>query len=603
MAMRLRTKLFLMFSLLSLGLVTLVTALTYWLASAALVSEIEERSDHAASRVDAYVDLRGQRARQTVAAVSRDPSLRRALALIASSVEEPTSPNIVGLAESLAGATDLDILEILDGGGTVLSSAHWKAYYGKPHREAVALARGTGGSYATAIVDVRGRPRVSLLSARELRVGGSEFFVVGGYYMDAQSLQELENLLDVEVTLVTLAGAGSTGAEEPPAAAGGVTGGATGAEGRRPQAGGAPGSPAPSIGAAQGASFSATTHVLREVSLPHFDEKPIAKYVVGVSKARLQRLAGALRRGFLYSTAAALVLSWLVALILARSTTRRIELLAGGARRVAAGDLESTVPGEGADELGRLIKGFNRMILDLKESRTREARMERIAAWREVARRIAHEIKNALSPIQLSIENIQRSHAKGVRDFDEVLSRATGTVREEVEGLRKMVDEFSQLARMPAPTLGRHDLRRVVERVVVLHEGSKQGVSVTAQTPDEPLEAHIDPDQISRALGNVVANAIDACSKGGSVRVTLSLRGRVASPAPPRARIEVRDTGGGLTPEQMERIFEPYYTTKEGGTGLGLAIAMKIVTDHGGAIEVESEPGAGATFIITLPAG
>lgn len=588
-----------MFSLLSLGLITLVTALTYWLASAALVSEIEERSDQAASRVDAYVDLRGERARQAVTAVSRDPSLRRALALIASSVEEPTSPSIVGLAESLASGTDLDILEILDSGGTVLSSAHWKAYYGKPHLEALSLARGTDGSYATAIVDVRGRPRVSLLSASVLRVGGSEFFVVGGYYMDAQSLQELENLLDVEVTLVTLAGAGATGAEEPPAATEGVTG----VGGQRPPAGGEPGSPAPPIGAAQGASFSATTHVLREVSLPHISEKPIAKYVVGVSKARLQRLAGALRRGFLYSTAAALVLSWLVALILARSTTRRIELLAGGARSVAAGDLESTVPGEGADELGRLITSFNRMILDLKESRTRAARMERIAAWREVARRIAHEIKNALSPIQLSIENIQRSYAKGGSDFDEVLSRATGTVREEVEGLRKMVDEFSQLARMPAPTLARHDMRRVVERVVVLHEGSKPGVSVTLHMPDESLEAHIDPDQISRALGNVVANAIDACSKGDSVRVTLSRLGRVASPGASYARIEVRDTGVGLTPEQMERIFEPYYTTKEGGTGLGLAIAMKIVTDHGGAIEVQAEPGAGSTFIISLPVG
>jgi two-component system nitrogen regulation sensor histidine kinase NtrY len=563
-----------MFSLLSLVLVAFAAGLTYWLASSALVSELEERTDGAADRVEAYLALRGENARQAVVSLAGEAALRRTLAGVASGREEPASPLVVGLAEESMAGTDLDVLEILDAAGTVLSSAHWKASYGNPHADAVSLARETGGAPAAVTIDVRGSSRISLVSALPVRVGASEFFVVGGYYLDTESIRDLKNLLDVDVMLVTLQGAPESGKHED-----NQTGSSKG-----------------SMAAGQGGSVSKTTHVLREVFPPHTGE-PVAKFVVGVSRARLQGLSAGLRRAFLYAAAAALVFSWIVALLLARGTTRRLERLTAGARRVAAGDLETPVAGEGDDEVGQLVSSFNKMLVDLKDSRSRSARMERIAAWREVARRIAHEIKNALSPIQLSIENIQRSYSKGGKDFENVLSRATKTVREEVDGLREIVDEFSQLARMPAPTLVKNDLRQVAQRVVSLQENARRGVNVELSTPPGPVEAEIDPGLLSRALGNIVANALEACGDGGRVTVAVEASGESDC-----VRIVVKDDGAGLAPDQLERIFEPYYTTREDGTGLGLAIVMKIVTDHGGNVEVESEPGRGSVFSIVLPA-
>ncbi len=590
--MRLRTRLTLLFSLFSIVLVSLATAVTYWLASSALVSELQEQSDRAAERAEAYVSHRGADAVAAVRALSREPSLRATLAQVASGMEEPRSPRVVGLAERAAEGTDLDVFEILDAEGRVLSSAQWKASYGNTQVGAARIAEETGGSPVAARIEVRGRARIALVSALPMEIGGMGFTALGGYYMDAEPLRELEQLLDVAVTLVPLP-SGAGGPQPDREAAGALTD-STGAA--------TPGAPV-AAGSMEGASLSTRTHVLREVYLPYAGGSPVAKLVVGVSRERLKKLAEGLRGAFVYAAAASLLFSWIVALLLARGITRPLERLTAGARVVASGDLTTTVKGEGSDEIGQLVRSFNRMIGDLRASRTRIARMERIAAWREVARRIAHEIKNALSPIQLSIENVQRSHRKGSGDFESVLERATGTVREEVEGLRKLVDEFTQFARMPPPELARGDVGRVAERVVNLHEGSRPGVTVTLESPAEPIEAMMDADQLSRALGNIVANAIEACPEDGRVSVVVT---RVEGDCPGGTgcvKIVVRDNGQGLTPEQLEQVFEPYYTTKERGTGLGLAIAMKIVNDHNGTIEVESESGRGCAFTILLPGG
>jgi two-component system nitrogen regulation sensor histidine kinase NtrY len=602
--MRLRTRLTLLFSLFSIVLVSLATAITYWLASSALVAELDGQSDRAAQRAEAYVEHRGADAAGVVRALSREPALRAALAQVASGAEEPRSPRIVGLAEDSAEGTDLDVFEILDSNGIVLSSAHWKANYGNPHVEAVRLAGSTGGAPVAARINVRGRTRIALVSAIPMEVGGMKFIALGGYYMDARPLRELEELLDVAVALVPLpssAGASGAGAGAVPEGVAGAA--APSADGSGPGGDSARGGAAAAAGASmEGASLSARTHVLREVILPHSGGPPVAKLVVGVSRGRLKELAHGLRGAFVYAAAAALAFSWIVALVLARGITRPLERLTAGARVVASGDLTAVVEGEGSDEIGQLVKSFNRMVADLRASRTRISRMERIAAWREVARRIAHEIKNALSPIQLSIENVERSHRKGSGDFEAVLSRATGTVREEVDGLRLLVDEFTQFARMPPPELARDDVRKVVQRVVNLHESSRPGVFVSLETPPDPIDAMIDAGQLSRALGNIVANAIEASAEGGRVSVSVARAERDCPGGTPCVKIVVRDNGQGLTPEQREQVFEPYYTTKERGTGLGLAIAMKIINDHEGTIEVESEPGRGCAFAILLPA-
>jgi two-component system nitrogen regulation sensor histidine kinase NtrY len=223
---------------------------------------------------------------------------------------------------------------------------------------------------------------------------------------------------------------------------------------------------------------------------------------------------------------------------------------------------------------------------------------QRLAAWREVAQRIAHEIKNPLTPIQLSAQRLRRR--LGVSRSPEemrLLEEATATIIHEVDGLKHLVDEFSRFARMPALAPKPTDLGRLLEGVVVLYRESYPSLAIKASfSPDlPPLE--VDPDQIKRAVLNLVDNAVEAVSGAGEVTVeTLWL------PRERRARIVVTDNGPGISPEDKEKLFLPYFSTKATGMGLGLPIVHQIVADHRGSIWVEDTLPHGSRFVIELPA-
>ena len=222
---------------------------------------------------------------------------------------------------------------------------------------------------------------------------------------------------------------------------------------------------------------------------------------------------------------------------------------------------------------------------------------QRLAAWREVAQRIAHEIKNPLTPIQLSAQRLRR-RLSGDRSAEEkrLLEEATSTIIQEVEGLRQLVDEFSRFARMPALTLKATELGRLLEGVVVLYRDSHPGLYIRAVFSPEVPALEVDPDQIKRAVLNLVDNAVEAVGQTGEVTVET-----VWMPEARRARIVVADNGPGITPEDRERLFVPYFSTKATGMGLGLPIVHQIVADHGGSIWVEDNPPHGSRFVIELP--
>jgi two-component system nitrogen regulation sensor histidine kinase NtrY len=222
---------------------------------------------------------------------------------------------------------------------------------------------------------------------------------------------------------------------------------------------------------------------------------------------------------------------------------------------------------------------------------------QRLAAWREVAQRIAHEIKNPLTPIQLSAQRLRRRLA-GERSVEEkrLLEEATATIIQEVDGLKHLVDEFSRFARMPALTLKPTDLGRLLESVVVLYRDSHPALSIKASfSADLPL-LEVDPDQIKRAVLNLVDNAVEAAGQSGEVTVQAAWLGPSR-----RTRIVVTDNGPGIAPEDKEKLFVPYFSTKPTGMGLGLSIVHQIVTDHGGTIWVEDHPPHGSRFVIELP--
>jgi nitrogen fixation/metabolism regulation signal transduction histidine kinase len=236
------------------------------------------------------------------------------------------------------------------------------------------------------------------------------------------------------------------------------------------------------------------------------------------------------------------------------------------------------------------------MTAELAQSRTRLAQAERIAAWREVARRLAHEIKNPLTPIAMSVETLRDALERRRPDFPEIFEEGTRAISDEVRRLKRIVDEFSRFARLPAPEKAPVAPAELVASALALFPEPPPGVKIVREVASGLPAVLADRDQVLQVLLNLVRNALDALAAGGG---TLSVE---ASRAPGGVAFTVRDEGPGIAPEDLARVFEPYFTTKEGGTGLGLAIARRIAEEHGGTLEAASIPGAGAAFTLVLPA-
>jgi nitrogen fixation/metabolism regulation signal transduction histidine kinase len=292
-----------------------------------------------------------------------------------------------------------------------------------------------------------------------------------------------------------------------------------------------------------------------------------------------------------------ILLAIVCSLWIAARVSRPIEQLAHAAEEVASGNWNVRVPELGHDEVSVLARSFNHMTEQLASQREQLVQSERVAAWRELARRLAHELKNPLFPLQLTVENLVRARALSDAEFDEVFRESTATLGMEIANLKTIIARFSDFSKMPKPELERIDAKDLIDRVCSLYEGAasrEAQIDFKTQVASEPMPMMVDPELLHRALSNLVLNAMDAMPNGGKLTVS-------ARPQGPNIEIRVADTGEGLTQEECERLFTPYYTTKLHGTGLGLAIVQSVVADHGGTIAVESHTGNGATFIITLP--
>jgi len=262
-----------------------------------------------------------------------------------------------------------------------------------------------------------------------------------------------------------------------------------------------------------------------------------------------------------------------------RSRSREVALILGGELRYL--ELSAARLGSGSG-----------WVLAIEDS-TQLMQAQKLAAWNEAARRIAHEIKNPLTPIQLSAERIARKFRNGDADTAEVIEQGTKTIVEEVGQLKRMVDEFARFARMPAIHLRHAQLAEILEQAAGLYRNVKPGVTITVDVATD-LELLMDPEQIRRAVGNLLKNAVEA-TESGEVRVS-------ARRAPHRVVIEVADPGRGVPDSDKDKLFLPYFSTKGRGTGLGLAIVHRIVRDHDGQIHVHDNHPKGTRFEIELPA-
>jgi two-component system nitrogen regulation sensor histidine kinase NtrY len=246
----------------------------------------------------------------------------------------------------------------------------------------------------------------------------------------------------------------------------------------------------------------------------------------------------------------------------------------------------SPLRGVQGDELGTLV-----MVEDLTDLLD----AQRAAAWREVARRVAHEIKNPLTPIQLAAQRLRKKWGEQAPDLAEVVHDATATIEREVTGLKSLVDEFSLYARLPAPSPSRVDFGEIVRSVVALY-GVHQGVLWDVRIDSGLGVVRVDPEQMRRALINLIDNAVAAVSGRGTIEIAAR-----PDSGPGSLRIEVADRGPGIEAQYRDKVFTPYFSTKPRGTGLGLAIVQRIVVEHRGSIRVEDNEGGGARFIIEIP--
>jgi nitrogen fixation/metabolism regulation signal transduction histidine kinase len=276
-----------------------------------------------------------------------------------------------------------------------------------------------------------------------------------------------------------------------------------------------------------------------------------------------------------------------------------VEQLAYAAQQVAAGNWTVRVDVLGDDELGQLADSFNRMTTELLGQRERLVQVERVAAWRELARRLAHELKNPLFPLQLTVENLVRARQQNPEQFDEVFRESSRTLLAEIANLKEIIGRFSDFSKMPQPQLQRVQVNEVIRGVVQLFQAQLEAPGRAKIVCQLQLDPHLEPvaadaELLHRAISNLALNAMDAMPQGGTLTMrTASEDGKVL--------IEVADTGSGLTRDECEQIFTPYYTSKRGGTGLGLAIVQSVVSDHGGRVRVQSKPGRGTIFVIELP--
>jgi len=559
---------------------TLRGRITFWFAAAAVVPiavagvvawlQISKgyRADLDRALGDAHTDA-SRELEQTRAAVARAADGASQSPLIAGLLVELAKEGELGAAQrrdlrqqalATMRSLGLDLYTLVDQGDLVLAAPHFAGHVDEVDTEPRKVLRARAPVVAWAKVMRGGKVARILvaLASRSVADRGREITVLVGRELSGELLEPLRK-------------------------------GGGGVEARLTDAAGA-----------EVASTSPKLHglgVSEDLEIDDIDGKPIAHLIVAVSD---ETLVKRLRDVALYTLGlvlAAIVAAVLVGALVSRRMTRDLDALMAGVQAVARGDLEHEVRVGAPDEVGKLADAFNTMTREVRDAKERLLQAERVAAWQDIARSLAHEIKNPLTPIQMSVETMRKTYAGSHPSFGEIFDESTRTILEEVQRLKKIVGEFTQFARMPGPDRRAVDLNDVVGSALALYQGSVRVVRELA--PSLPaLEA--DRDQLTQVVLNLLENARDAVASRGSDQSVgrITVRTRTAAGA---ALLEVEDNGPGFDPALKERLFLPYFTTKESGTGLGLAIVRRIVTDHGGRIAAYSEPEKGARFVIELP--
>ncbi|MGA8428633.1 MAG: ATP-binding protein [Candidatus Sulfotelmatobacter sp.] len=597
--MNFRRKLLSVFTFTVVFSVAAVALLVSAMTRRAFARNEEERSASLMAQFQREFDAQGKEiARRLDAIAVCDPVAHMAALLNHNSSE---SAGYFDLAKSTAESYELDFLEFVDSNGIIVSSAQWPAKFGYPETSFANLASLASQPAFLKQESLQDKNVLGLFSVRAVKVADHPVYVIGGRRLDKNFLGALDMPSDTRVLLYqnqsddlsaeSLIAPSSIAPSSITRAADKLTSliNAVRASGIEMSE------------IVHWSSDAADDEMFHAIPLRGKVDAPplLGILLIGNSRRSYVELERRIRASALLVGGGGILLAILLSSWAASRVTRPVEGLAHAAQQIADGNWNARVVVEGTDELSQLADSFNRMTAELLNQRERLVQAERVAAWRELARRLAHELKNPLFPLQLTVENLLRARQNSPEQFDEVFRESSATLLAEISNLKTIIGRFSEFSKMPQPQLQPTDMNEVLRGIAQLYRAQLQAPEkkpiVCILDLDENLRpAPADPELLHRALSNLVLNAMDAMPDGG--KLTLRTRQREDSVV-----VEVADTGSGLTPEECGRIFTPYYTSKQHGTGLGLAIVQSVVSDHHGTISVQSEPGRGTTFVIGLP--
>jgi two-component system nitrogen regulation sensor histidine kinase NtrY len=566
-----------------------VTIAVSWLARSAFERQERHRSEALAAQFRREFDRSGDEVSRQVEAIAAGEAARR----ISYDRQRALGGAYINDAEAQAASRRMDFLEFVSSDGTILSCAEFPARFGYKDAWSGELARLSSAGAAMRRQELPNGSAVGLFAVRAVR-GESTIYVLGGRRLDRDFLSSLLLPSGSSALLYVHSNRG-------PQAEDFVSAGSAPRDFSKL---------VPIVAQAEHDGRDAEQMVhwsadpsdsesVHAIPLRGAADESLGVLLVGSSQAELVQLERHIRSVALLVAGIGIIVAVLASGWMAARVTRPVEQLAAGASSVAAGDWDTRVEVASSDEVGRLAASFNDMTRQLRDQQERMVQAERVAAWRELARRLAHELKNPLFPLQITIENLVRARELPVAEFEEVFRESTATLLAELANLKAIIARFSDFSKMPQPQFQQVQVNEVVEQVAKLFQPELQsavagGIEMRLELDRALPPVEADRDLLHRALSNLVLNAQDAMANGGTLSIRTSRSGE-------NAIIEVTDTGSGMTAEECARLFTPYYTTKQYGTGLGLAMVQSVVSDHGGKICVASEPRRGSTFRIELP--
>ena len=497
----------------------------------------------------------------------------------------------LGEARSIAENQQLDFLEFVDNQGAIISSAQWPAKYGYADKS-LPLSQLPQEAFLKK-EDLPDGEALGLFSIAKVNEGDSSIYVIGGRRVDKEFIAGLELPAGMRAMFYENFKGGFS-----PQALIDPSGTLKDPQKLSDFIQKVLEQKSESTTLIHWSDNAADDEALHAIPLSDPNHQIVGILLVGSSRGQYVELRQHIRSATLFAGGAGLLLAIILSGWAATRVTKPVEQLAHAAREVAAGNWDTQVNVSSSDEISELAESFNHMTQELLTQRENLVRAERIAAWKELARRLAHELKNPLFPLQLTVENLVRARQQSPELFEEIFHESATTLLTEITNLKAIISRFSDFSKMPQPQYQPVQINDLLRDVLKLFQAQFQapgkGLIQCTLKLEDLGQAAADPELLHRAFSNLVLNAVEAMPQGGELTLLTQLQEK-------NVIIEIQDTGKGLLPEECERLFTPYYTSKTHGTGLGLAIVQSVINDHGGTVSVRSEPGQGATFTITLP--